>query len=140
MTNQKRLPWLEPLNSVGQIAAVLTNGLRCRRSVADGTMRPDGVVVLAPMLDQHLGLLEGVEDLTVEQLIPKLPVEALVVAVLPGAPWLDIEGLHIDPSEPFPNSFGGELRAIVRADMIRCAVPDHEVGKDMQNILRSEAP
>ena len=80
--------WLEPINSVGQIDAVLPNGFGCWRSVADGTMRPDRVVVLAPVLDQRFGLLEGVEDLAVEQLMPELPVEAFVVAVLPGAPRL----------------------------------------------------
>ena len=35
-------------------------------------MRPDGVVVLAPSLDDDLGLLERGEDLSVEQLVPEL--------------------------------------------------------------------
>jgi hypothetical protein len=33
---------------------------------------PDAVVVAAPSLDQHLGLLEAVEDLAVEELVPEL--------------------------------------------------------------------
>ena len=44
-------------------------------------MWPDSVVVTAPLLDQHLGLLQRVEDLAIEQFIPELSVEALVVAV-----------------------------------------------------------
>jgi hypothetical protein len=32
-------------------------------------VRPDGFVVLQPYLDQHLSLLERVEDLAVEQLV-----------------------------------------------------------------------
>jgi hypothetical protein len=32
-------------------------------------MRPDCVVVLAPFLDEHFGLIERIEDLTVEQFI-----------------------------------------------------------------------
>ena len=47
-------------------------------------MWPDRIVVAPPLLDQHFGLLQRVEDLAVEQLVPELAVEALVVAVLPG--------------------------------------------------------
>jgi hypothetical protein len=32
-------------------------------------VRPDGVEVLAPLLDQHLRLAEGVEHLAVQQLV-----------------------------------------------------------------------
>ena len=45
-------------------------------------MWPDGVVVVTPLLDQHLGLLQRVEDFSIEQLVPELSAEALVVAVL----------------------------------------------------------
>jgi hypothetical protein len=43
----------------------------------------DGVVVFSPTFDQYLGLLQAVEDLSIEQLVPELPVEALIVSVLP---------------------------------------------------------
>ena len=43
-------------------------------------MRPDRVVVVTPSFDQHLRLLQRVEDFRVEQLVPELAVEALVVA------------------------------------------------------------
>ena len=49
-------------------------------------MRPDGVVVPPPLLDDNSRLFEAVEDLPVEQLVTQLAVEALVVAVLPGLP------------------------------------------------------
>jgi hypothetical protein len=39
----------------------------------------------SPTLDDDLGLAQSVEDLAVEQLIAKSGVEALDVAVLPGA-------------------------------------------------------
>ena len=32
-------------------------------------MRPDGVVVATPALDDDLGLTQGVEDLAIEQLV-----------------------------------------------------------------------
>ena len=55
-------------------------------------MGPDRVVVASPALDDDLGLAQSVEDLAVEQLIAKAGVEALDVAVLPGAAPLDCGG------------------------------------------------
>ena len=43
------------------------------------------VVEQAPVLDDGLGLLQGVEDLTVEQLVAYFAVEALVEAVPTGS-------------------------------------------------------
>lgn len=60
-------------------------------------MRPDGVVVVPPLFDQHLCLPERVEDLAIEQLIPKLAVDAHVVPVLPRRARLDVERLHAHP-------------------------------------------
>jgi len=42
-------------------------------------MRPDGVVVDAPLLDQDLGFPQAVEDFAIEQLIPEPGIEALAV-------------------------------------------------------------
>jgi hypothetical protein len=47
-------------------------------------MRPLGVVVDAPALDDRLGFPEAVEDLAIEQFIPEFAIEGLAVAVLPG--------------------------------------------------------
>jgi hypothetical protein len=82
-------------------------------------MWSDCVVVLSPAFNEHLCLLQCVEDLAIEQLISELAVEAFIVAVLPGAAWLDVESLDADPAEPSPNRLGGELGPVVRADMIR---------------------
>ncbi len=46
-------------------------------------MGPLGTVVLALLLDEHLGLLEGVEDLAGEKFIAESGIEALDIAVLP---------------------------------------------------------
>jgi hypothetical protein len=54
-------------------------------------MRPYRVIFLTTTLYQDLGLLRGIEDLTVEQLIPQLSIKALVVAILPGTPEFNIE-------------------------------------------------
>ncbi len=55
------------------------------------------IVVPPPSFDEHLGLLQGVEDLSIQQLIPELAVEALVVAVLPRASGFNEERLWPAP-------------------------------------------
>jgi hypothetical protein len=49
-------------------------------------MGPNGVVLLSPSFDHHLGILEGVEYLTVEQSISQFPIEPSFIAILPGLP------------------------------------------------------
>ena len=58
-------------------------------SAAAGAVGSDGIVLAPPVLDQHGRLRQRVEDLPVQQLVPELAVEALVVAVLPRAARLD---------------------------------------------------
>jgi hypothetical protein len=57
--------------------------------------------VTPPGFDQDLGFDKAEEDLAVEQFIAQLAVEALAVAVLPGAAGLDVGGLGgVEPTEP----------------------------------------
>jgi hypothetical protein len=51
--------------------------------VSEGAVRTLGVVVTTPLLDDDLGLLQGVEDFPVQQFVAKAGVEALDVAILP---------------------------------------------------------
>ena len=44
-------------------------------------MRTDVIVLSEPLVDDDLGLLEGLEDLAVEQLAPEASIEARSVAV-----------------------------------------------------------
>ena len=57
-----------------------------RRPVSERAVGPDRVVLPSPPFCQYLRLFESVENLAVEQFIPQLPVEALVIAVLPRTP------------------------------------------------------
>src|SRR3712207_9537330 len=68
-----------------------TTLFRSRRGwpIPECAVRAYGIVVQAPLLDQHLGLSERAEHLAVQQLVPELAVEALHAAVLPGAAGLD---------------------------------------------------
>ena len=88
-------------------------GLWLRWLVAKRTMRPDGVVVIAPSLDQHLRLRQIIEDFPIQQPFLELAVEALVVAVLPRRAALDVVRLHADTRQPVPHLLCGELAAII---------------------------
>ena len=64
-------------------------------------MRPEGVAVLAPALNQDLCFRERVEDLPIEQFVAQLA-KRLDVAVLPGAPGRDEQRADADPRQPSP--------------------------------------
>ena len=69
-------------------------------------MRPNRVVLLPPPFCQYLHLLQRIKDLAVQQFIPQLSVEALVVAVVIGGLTFDI--VTIDPAQRSANS-GSEV-------------------------------
>src|SRR3712207_2654118 len=116
------------------------HGLRRGRPVAQGGMRPDGVVVPAPGLEQDLRLLQAAEDLPVQQLVAELALEALAVAVLPGAPGLDEPGPDPEPPRPCSDRLGHGLGTVVRADVLGWAVAHGQLGQDLEGLLRVEPP
>src|SRR5262245_54891829 len=101
-------------------------------------MRPDRVVMAPPAFDDDLSFVEGVEDLAIEQLIAKARVEALDVAVLPGAASLNVGGLGTDSRDPFLHRLGDELRSVVGADVSGNAPQDEQVGQNVDHIDRLE--
>src|SRR3954462_2244451 len=64
--------------------------LRSRRLVAQRPMRAHAVVMASPAFDHNSGLLEGVEDLAIQQLVPQPRIERLHIPVLPGRAPLDV--------------------------------------------------
>src|SRR5215831_6872246 len=99
---------------------------------------PGAEADVTPALDDDLGLTQSVEDLAVEQLIAKAGVEALDVAVLPGAAPLDVGGLGTDNSDPFLHRLGDELRSVVGPDVSGNAPQDEQVGQNVDHIDRLE--
>jgi hypothetical protein len=73
--------------------------------------------VASPTLDDDLGRAQSVENFAVEQLIAKAGIEALDVAVLPGAAPLDVGGLGAYSRDPFLHRLGDELRSVVGPDV-----------------------
>ena len=90
-------------------------------------MGSDGIVLAPPLLDQHGRLRQRVEDLPVQQLVPELAVEALVVAVLPRAARLDKEHLDAHAPQPPPHE-------------LRRALPHGEVPDALRRIRSANAP
>ena len=72
-------------------------------------MRPDRVVVLAPLFDDDLRFLEAIKDFAVQKLVAQLAIEALAISVLPWTSWFDVERFRADASEPIANRMPGEL-------------------------------
>ena len=103
-------------------------------------MRAHAVVVLAPPLDQHACLRHRVEDLAVQQLVAQLAVQALHVAVLPGAARLDVERLHPDLAEPLPHRRRGEFAPVVAAHVVRHAARGHQPREPLQHVVRAQLP
>ena len=79
----------------------------------------EAIVCPAVLFGRHLHLQQCVEHLPVQQFIPQLSVEALHVSVLPRRPGLDIQGAGSRSPAPFPDCPGHELRAVIRADLLR---------------------
>ena len=103
-------------------------------------MRPDGIVVASPVLDQHLRLAERREDLAVQELISELRVQALAVAVLPRASRFDVERLDADPTEPASYVSGDELGSVVGPNVFWRAVSNEEIGETVEHVIGSEPP
>ena len=96
-------------------------------------MGPDGVVVVAPLLDEDLGFLEAAEDFAIEQLVPQLAVEAFAIAVLPVAARLDVEGFGPHACQPAPHDLGGHLRPVIGSDVFGDTAYQHRVRHGFQN-------
>ena len=75
-------------------------------------MRADVIVLLEPRVDDDLGLLGRREPLGIENLVPERPIEALVVAVLPGRARIDPDRLNADALKPVLERCRGELRTL----------------------------
>ena len=76
------------------------DGFGSWRSVSERAVRPERVVLFAPAPHDDLSLPLSVEDLSIQDFVPELPVEACAVPGLPGAPRFDEEGSNAYSFEP----------------------------------------
>ncbi len=101
-------------------------------------MRAYCVVVPSPAFDDDFGFPKRVEDLAVEQFVSQARVEALDIAVLPGAARFDVGGFCTNCGDPLLHRFGHELRPVVGPDVPRHAAKDEQVGQDVDDVDRLE--
>ena len=87
-------------------------------------MRPDCAKVPPPAFDDDLGLLQHIEDFTIEQFITQARVEALDVAILPRATRCDVGSPCADRCDPLSHSLGHKLRSIVGPNVARHLKPN----------------
>jgi len=97
-------------------------------------VRPDRVEVMSPAFDDDLSLVQRVEDFAIEQFIAQACVEALDVAILPGATWCDVGGVCADRGDPLLHGLGHELWSVVGPDVARHATQDEEIGQHLDHI------
>src|SRR5215218_2850524 len=96
-------------------------------------MRPDLVVMPAPLLDSDLGLDAVPKPLQAQVLVPELAVERLVGRILPWLPRVDVRGLDLRVGEPPQDGRRDELRSIVRAQIAWRAVQAHQLREDLDD-------
>src|SRR5690606_3592060 len=99
--------------SVGRTRSCRQDRFGRRWSIAERGVRPYGIVMQSPSLDEHLRFVERRELLRREDLVAQLRIEALAVAVLPGTAWLDEERLHADAAEPATHIAGYKFGPVV---------------------------
>jgi hypothetical protein len=81
--------------------------------IAQFTVRPEGVVFTAVVLDDHAGFGERPELLTVETFVTESAMEALHLAVLPRATRIDVDRLDLVLHEPCLDCLCEELTPVV---------------------------
>src|SRR5262245_29558879 len=86
-----------------------------RRPVSKAAVRPPGVVLPAPLLDEDTRLAQVGEPLAIEALAAQRAVEALDAAVLPRLARLDRRDLAVVGQRPDPERARDELRPVVAA-------------------------
>jgi len=77
------------------------------------------VVVLLPSFGQLSGLVEVVEIIHLQKLVPETTVERFDKSVLPARAWCNIEGVYAQVGEPSLNLPSDEFTAVVRANVAR---------------------
>ena len=103
-------------------------------------MRSHLVVFATPLLDVDAGFDAISKPLHVEALVAKLPVEALVGAILPGLARCDEGGLNADTRKPPEHGERHELRAVVRTQGAWRASFTDERFKHLDDATGTNAP
>src|SRR5207247_10785604 len=74
-----------------------------------------GLVLLPPVVDQHLGLQHQVQRIEIEELLSQVPFVGLDERILPWRTWLDVVRCRAPSPAPPMQGLGDELRTTVAA-------------------------
>ena len=85
--------------------------------ISQGAMWSNVVILPSPAFDQDLGFWQGMEDLTVQELISHFAIERLDVAIFLGAARLNEERLPLQPLQPISQQLGNEFGSVVRTSV-----------------------
>lgn len=94
-------------------------GVFGRRPIAQGAVWSDGIIIVSVFFKLFPGLLQGKEDLGIQQLIPKPSIERFNIAVLGWFAWTDevqMDAMSICPGVQY---LAGKLRPIINGDGLR---------------------
>jgi hypothetical protein len=103
--------------------------------VAEGAVRPVGVVRGPPPFGQDAGFGKCTEQFDVEVFVTDPAVERLNERVLPRRAGLDVHGPNTRGSTPVPKHVSGELGPVVHAEMNRCTVDRDQCLEDSDKVL-----
>ena len=96
------------------------------------------VVGRSPLADNLLGFGKRVECFARQALVAKPTVEALDVAILPGAAWFDERRADINAAEKPSNATTDELRSVVTSDECRNASHREHVHQEINQVITRE--
>ncbi len=103
-------------------------------------MRSLIIVFGAPLLKDDLRFEQAAEEFAVEALAAQLVMEALDVAVLPGAAWFDGERLDLRCRQPVLDGIGDEFWSVVAPQMFGFAVAGKRRFYDRDHVFGSDRP
>lgn len=75
-------------------------------------MRPDSILVLVTLHDQHLGFDQGVDGLAIQDFFTQFTVEGVHVTILSRTADRGVGGLGSDGDTPSPSCGRQELRPV----------------------------
>ena len=134
--------WYTPLLGLTTLAPVLhfiRSAKLQRRLVAKTTVWPVVITLPPPRANHHPCLVQIAEPLHIQARITQSSVKAFSIRVLPGAPWVNIHGLHVVGLQPPLHGLRHKFRPIVAAHIRRCPTVAHHLHKHRNDPLRWNA-
>ena len=97
-------------------------------------------VALPPLLDHDACFLHGREFFAVQALIAEFAVEALHVAILPRAAWLDVRRAYIDRVKELTHSTCNEFWTVVTPNELWNTPNREQVNQHVDKVVTAQLP